>query len=164
MLVGSAQFRLRTDGTGSTIGSPIKLGFDDDAPGDWAQCQWELKYDGPLIRCTINTYYFGAEASAGVDANEFAIRKLAQRYIDTISTALRYRPYTLKELARGKAVIPHIHQGWGDVELGLSTSPNYVVLANCTLESGEIVDDPGLIGTAIRFVFVTTRDSVSPSA
>jgi len=161
--VDGIQFRLRTGGTGSSIGAPVQLGFDDDDSHDHAPAQWSLSVDGSLIKATVDTYYFGTMTAAGVEASEVEIRKLAQRYIDTISTALRWRPYTLKELSRGKAVIPHIHEGWGDLELTYG-SPDYVILANCTLESAEIVDDPGTIGLAVRFVFVTTRDSVSPSA
>lgn len=164
-----ARFQLKTDGTGATIGTPVKLGFDDDDSNDLAPATFELKCEGPLIRAIVNTYYFGAVAAIGNEDTEFSIRQAAQRHVDAVATSLNYRPYTVKELARGKAVIPHIHQGWGDLQMdtymgGVLPSTYDVILANCTLESVEIVDDPNLIGIAVRFTFVATRDSVSPAA
>lgn len=157
-----ASFQLKTDGTGATIGSPIKLGFADDEASDLCVAQWSYKLEGPLIKATIDTFYFGANASIGTEASELAIRKLLKRYADTISASCQYRPYTVKQLARGKAVIPHVHQGWGDLQLAYDIDPAYVILANCTLESAEVIDDVELTAAGLRFTFVGVRSTVTP--
>lgn len=162
MAIIPIRFQLRTGGTGSTIGSAVKLGFDDDEVSDRATASWALQLDGPLIRCIVDTFYFGTESSVGTQASEIVIRKSAQEYCNSIASLCQYRPHQVKELSRGKAVIPHVHEGWGDVQL-LYASPVSVLLDNCTLESAEVVDDtPMLIGAALRFTFVRVRDSLAP--
>lgn len=157
-----AQFQLKTGGTGSTIGSPIKLGFADDEAFDLCVARWEIKLEGPLIKAIVDTFYFGAEAQVSSESGALAIMKSLKLYADSIATSCQYRPYTVKELSRGKAVIPHVHEGWGDLQLVHDSDPTYTILANCTLESAELIEDSDLIGAAIRFTFTTIRSTVVP--
>lgn len=157
-----AQFQLKTGGTGSNIGFPIKLGFSDDETSDLCVARWEFKLEGPLIKAVVDTFYIGAESQVDSESGSLAIRKLLKRYADTISASCQYRPYTVKELSRGKAVIPHVHEGWGDLQLLYDIDPAYTILANCTLESAEVVDDVDRNAAGVRFTFATVRSTVVP--
>ena len=156
------KFVRKAGGTGATL-STTYLGFDGDevtSGNNQMIASWAAAADGVLSKIIVSTFYFAAEPNFVTDPYYQVSRKSAVEYLETIRSALYWRPLNVKSLARGIAVIPHTREQWGD--LINESNGNAVLLANCALIDAEIVDDAGLYGVQVQFTFGKVAASAAP--
>lgn len=143
------RFKRRTNGTGSVV-STTNLGADGAS-----ECRgtYTLDTQGGILIARCRIFYF-ASTALDSEANVASARKAALAYIDTLQNSLVYRPPIVKPIARGKIVMPNIHDNFGDlVYLLTDGSGETTILSNCTLADIKVADDPGVEGIAIDLVF-----------
>jgi hypothetical protein len=145
------KFERRTNGTGTVLDTTF-LGHNETSTG--APAMWSFQPDGMLIKCVVETFYFADPTQTNAQQ-----RVAAVKYIEDLRSALLYRPIIVKELARGKAVMPRIVQNFGTLVLH---SPSTTLLTNCTLIEASVSDDVGINGIGIRLVFGRVADAATP--
>lgn len=121
------RFRIKTGGTGGHR-STIPFGVDDPDSA-WL---WKVHYQGEGLLTTISCQFWmpndhGATSLLIVQAKGEGIRN-----------ACLFKPPLIKPLPRGKAIMPNLHQNFGDVVIhdsyiNTSDASGDVLLANCTL-------------------------------
>lgn len=135
----------RTNGTG-TILSTVDLSVDGSTAisGDYTPVPDEI-----LNKVQVRAFYFpSGDETTEYDSNRAAI---AGR-VEALKTALKFKPPTVKRLARGVAVMPNIYNNFGDLVYGPS-SPYTVILANCCLLDISVEEDTNASGMSILMTF-----------
>ena len=139
-------------------GAPtVLLGLDELSA---VECTWYPVSEGPVQKVRVDTFYF---AQAPASETEVATRRAAvTAYAESLRTALLFRPPIVKQLARGAAFIPNIHDNFGDLETVAPTP--LVILETCVVFDVEVVDDDGIHGIGISVTFGKVAPCASPGS
>lgn len=156
------KFVRRTNGTGTVL-STTQLG---SVEGDPCPAAFFAYPEGPLSMVRVQVHYFSAPASDS-PAHLAAARLAASAYLDSLRLALLHQEPVVHNLPRGRAVMPNIGNNFGDLIyytdlLDASGLSGTTILANCTLFSASVVDDPGIEGLTLDLVFGKVSASALP--
>ncbi|HLO42637.1 MAG TPA: hypothetical protein VK176_16560 [Phycisphaerales bacterium] len=152
------KFIRKTDGTGSTLSTTV-LALDGTDP---LPCDYQQVPDAVLTKIQVKALYFSATAITTQDSHQAARRAVVAR-LEVLRDALCYKPVTVKQLARGVAVIPNVHQNFGDlVEMNEDGTTANVILANCCLLEASVEDSGVVPGLAVVLVFGRVCDALTP--
>lgn len=157
------RFDRRSGGTGSVLSSTwlghdaaLGTGHEHKIAGNVFTA-----HEGPYINARAVVFYFPTTPTTP-DTFAAARQAIAGR-ADALAAALLFRPPVSKELARGAAVMPNIHDNFGDlVAADPDGNPDRVILANCTLASIEVEDPDGIHGAQLALTFRKVHAAATP--
>ncbi len=143
---------------GATLSTTL-LGYDYSGSSNECTASYSITSESELTKVTVDTFYIPNDPNFATDAYGHAARALAEAYLETVRTAVNFRPATIKKLARGQAVAAKVSESWGDLEL---VNNGATILAGVTLMDASVIDDPGLHVVGIRFVFGKVAAILTP--
>lgn len=152
------QFVRKALSGGATLSTTL-LGYDYSGSSNECTGTYSITSEGELTKVTVDTFYIPNDPNFSSDAYGHAARALAEAYLESVRTAVNFRPAIIKKLARGQAVAAKISESWGDLQLVNNSS---TILAGVTLMDASVVDDPGLHVIGLRFVFGKVAAVLTP--
>jgi len=157
--VGYLKFVRRTDGTGGVLDqTTLALDASTPLPSDFKQVP-----DPVLTKIQVDALFFPSTALTSED-NWQAARRAAVARLEVLRSALKYRPVQVKNMARGVAVIPNVHQNFGDlVQVAENGVTENVILENCCLLESSVDGPAGVPGIVCVLIFGQVCESLTPS-
>lgn len=153
------KFVRRTDGTGSVLDqTTLALDASTPLPSDFKQVP-----DPVLTKIQVEALFFPSTALSTEDNYQLARRQAVAR-LEALRSALKYRPVQVKNMARGVAVIPNVHQNFGDlVQIAEDGTTEAAILENCCLLESSIDGPANVPGIVCVLVFGRVCDALTPA-
>jgi hypothetical protein len=167
-------FQLRTNGTGTAIGSPIVLGHSESDPvagSAYAVDEGAFR----IIRVLVHRFSGLSEIEPTADnfapgeTNMRQARARVREYAEWVRQQCRFGPPLIVYGARSMAYAHNVRQNFGELQelsgpptVG-GTPPTITVLDNCWLDSVGVDDSAAMQGSSLELTFKRVNSAYWPS-